>query len=545
MVMRIALLTLPAILVACALCATGSNVPPMKLPQVPVIKLPQMISPMLPHKHHVKPDPQQVATSALGGGLVPDWARPTALLQTIVDRIRGTSRPCVGPSGIETGTCMAHFNCVHNGGVVVSSSDCLHATVCCKVPDEVSSAVSCGGTITNNMTAFRNPDYPADFRRGGLCSAEVTFGREVCQLRLDFVHFSLAPPRAEGPRAGLCDDDVFTVATGLGSTTYPSLCGQNTGQHMYVDVSEATRAVLSFSIGNEVPAGRKWHVRVNFVHCLSPLKAPESCLQYFTQPSGEFSSFNFLPNSPKQQLIADHKYSICFKKQLGFCQISVSFLIASYTPAETSGSTIGLFQMGPGTEPLTGARNCEDAYLLVPSGSNNAFLDDVTSDRFCGLGFPGGSVSSEVMPFTVSVVTSRPRGTTSGVGSAFSSRAFDGGVALSHDGRHGVPSHPMPIVAHPSLALHQQLHNQLAAHKPSTGTQVGFVKDSFSVIKHVPHNLHHHPYHPHMSLITVVQRPDLASGPGVQEAPQAPEAFEASNPHVGGFRLRYLMNHCN
>ncbi|KAH7939548.1 hypothetical protein HPB52_013666 [Rhipicephalus sanguineus] len=499
----------------------AANVPPMQIPQLPPLNLPQMppmpMVPVLPHKQHVKPDPQQVATSALGGGLVPDWARPTALLQTIVDRIRGTSRPCTGASGIDGGTCLTKYNCASNGGVMISSSDCLPATVCCKVPDEVSSAVSCGGSIANNNTAFRNPDFPADFRRGGLCSAEVIFGREVCQLRLDFVHFSLAPPRAEGARAGLCDDDVFTVATGLGSTTYPPLCGQNAGQHMYVDVSEATRAVLSVSIGSELPQGRKWHIRVSTIHCLSPEKAPDSCLQYFTAPMGEFSSFNFQPSAPKQQLIAGHKYSVCFKRQLGFCQIT-------YTPGE-------IFQMGAGTEPLTGARDCEDSYLFVPSGSNRAFLEDVTSDRFCGSGFPGGS----------------PRGTTSGVGAGFATRSFDGGVALSHDGRLGV--HQKPIVSHPSLAMYQQLQHQMEAHKPSSGTQIGFVKDHFSVIKHVPHGMQHFqnkPFlHPHTSLITVVQRPDLASGPGVQDPPQQAEAFEASNPHVGGFRLRYMMNHCN
>nr|XP_050048887.2 uncharacterized protein LOC126545165 [Dermacentor andersoni] len=525
-VMQPVLVTFHAILVAFALGAMASNVPP---------KAQQMLAsmmPMAPHKHDGRPKPQQVATSALGGGLMPDWARPSALLQSIVDRVRGNSKPCVGAGGMETGTCMLHFNCINGGGVVVTSGDCFQATVCCKVPEQVNSAVSCGGSITNNMTSFRNPDFPADFRRGGMCSAEVTFGREVCQLRLDFVQFSLAPPRATGARAGLCDDDVFTVATGLGSTTYPALCGQNAGQHMYVDVSEATRAVLSFSIGSDVPVGRKWHIRISFVHCLSPVKAPDSCLQYFTAPSGEFSSFNFQPSALKQQLIADHKYTVCFRKQLGFCQIT-------YSPSEPTS-----FQMGAGTEPLTGARSCEDAYIFVPSGANRAFVEDVTSDRFCGQGFPGGTISSEVLPFTVSVVTSRPRGTTSGVGAGFATRAFDGGVSVSHDGRHGVPPHHQMMVSHPALTMHQQMQQHLAALKPA-GAQVGFVKDSFSVIKHVPHNLQNKPLHPHMSLITVVERPDLASGPGVKEPPQPVEAFEDSNPHVGGFRVRYLMNHCS
>ncbi|XP_077494079.1 uncharacterized protein LOC144104773 [Amblyomma americanum] len=499
-----------AILATCAIGSLATNAGLTLVPGAPN-PLQQKLPP--------KPPQTQVATSALGGGLVPDWARPSALLQTIVDRIRGTNRPCASLSGVETGSCVAHFNCASTGGVVISSTECVHPTVCCKVPEEVPSVVTCGGAINSNQTSFRNPDFPADFRRAGMCSVEVTFGREVCQLRLDFVHFSLAAPRASGPRAGLCDDDVFTVTTGLGSTTYPALCGQNAGQHMYVDVSEATRAVLSFNIGSDVPVGRKWHVRVSTVHCLSPVKAPDSCLQYFTAPSGEFTSFNFLPSAQSQQLIAGLKYSVCFKKQLGFCQIT-------YSPSEPN-----LFQMGRAAEPLTGARNCEDAYLFVPSGSNKAFLDDVTSDRFCGRGFPGGAVSSDVLPFTVAVVTSRPRGTTSGLGTAVG-RAFDGSpnVTLGNDGRRGVP-----------LQAFQQQHQQ------KVGTQVGFVRGPFSVIKHVPHNLQNKPQHPHHSVITVVETPDLAAGTGVKEPPSAATAaaLDARNPHVGGFRLRYIMNHCN
>ncbi|KAL3183554.1 hypothetical protein MRX96_033662 [Rhipicephalus microplus] len=532
--MKCALVMLPAIVVVFALWVStaASNAPPMQLPQLPMV-------PVLPHKQLVKPDTQEVATSAVGGGLVPDWARPTTLLETIVHRIRG-SRPCKSTDGIEEGTCLPKHSCSSTGGATLSSNDCHFTTVCCKLPEEVSSAVSCGGSIRSNNTAFRNPEFPGEFRQSGLCSAEVLFGREVCQLRLDFVHFSLAGPRVNGPRAGLCDDDVFTVATNLGSIPYPTLCGENAGQHMYIDVSEATRAVLSVNIGGEAPQGRKWHIRVSFIHCLSPQKAPASCLQYFPEPQGEFNSFNYIPGAPKQQLIAGLKYSICFRRQLGLCQIN-------FTPATTN----ELFQMGNGIGPLTGARNCEDAYLFVPSGSNRALLEDTTSDRFCGNGFPGGSVSSDVQPFAVSVVTSKPRGSTSGVGAGFATRSFDGGVAVSHDGRHG--SHQPPVISHPSLAMYQQMYQQmlqqLQAYKPSPGSQIGFVKDQFSVIKHSPHNLQHFqntPFlHPQTSLITVVERPDPASGPGVQEQPQPVDAIEASNSHVGGFRLRYSMSHCN
>ncbi|CAN7944021.1 unnamed protein product, partial [Ixodes pacificus] len=158
---------------------------------------------------------------------------------------------------------------------------------------------------------------------------------------------------------------------------------------VYIDVSEATRAVLTFSIGGEVTVARKWNVRVSTVHCLSSMKAPESCLQYHTEPAGEFSSFNFRPSATSQQMIAGLKYSVCFKKQLGFCQISRRKCVSNcllplcdqYTASEP-----GSFQVGPSNRPLVGARNCENAYVFIPSGSNKNFLDDVTADRFCGSG---------------------------------------------------------------------------------------------------------------------------------------------------------------
>ena len=51
-------------------------------------------------------------------------------------------------------------------------------------------------------------------------------GYDVCQLRLDFLHFDLGPP---DPYSGQCNKDAFLVTGSAYSP--PVICGKNTGQH--------------------------------------------------------------------------------------------------------------------------------------------------------------------------------------------------------------------------------------------------------------------------------------------------------------------------
>lgn len=51
-------------------------------------------------------------------------------------------------------------------------------------------------------------------------------GSDVCQLRLDFLHFDLGPP---DPYSGQCNKDAFLVTGSAYSP--PVICGKNTGQH--------------------------------------------------------------------------------------------------------------------------------------------------------------------------------------------------------------------------------------------------------------------------------------------------------------------------
>lgn len=50
----------------------------------------------------------------------------------------------------------------------------------------------------------------------------------VCQLRVEFLDLSLAPPSGDG----LCNTDVISISGG--ASNVPNLCGVNTGQHVVV-----------------------------------------------------------------------------------------------------------------------------------------------------------------------------------------------------------------------------------------------------------------------------------------------------------------------
>nr|XP_027215339.1 flocculation protein FLO11-like [Penaeus vannamei] len=91
----------------------------------------------------------------------------------------------------------------------------------------------------------------------------------------------------------------------------PNLCGDNTGQHVYVDVGEEESEVkvhvrLQQTLGRTSP-DREWRILVTQVDDGS--KAPEGCLQFHRKMSSRVRSLNYDDN------FADSlNYDICFDK---------------------------------------------------------------------------------------------------------------------------------------------------------------------------------------------------------------------------------------
>lgn len=86
-------------------------------------------------------------------------------------------------------------------------------------------------------------------------------GSGVCQLRIDFLDAVLATPNGDG----VCNTDLLTI-TG-GATTVPPLCGDNTGQHVYVDFDGTTPIQISVSATPGYTFARHWNIKVSQINC--------------------------------------------------------------------------------------------------------------------------------------------------------------------------------------------------------------------------------------------------------------------------------------
>ncbi|XP_011160870.1 uncharacterized protein LOC105196560 [Solenopsis invicta] len=312
---------------------------------------------------------------------------------------------CGGLNG-ENGTCVAAAECAQRGGI--SSGVCANGYgVCCIV------TVSCGGMITNNNTYFVNPNYPSTF--DGMESCQVTLMKsnpDVCQYRLDFVQFNIRGPETVN---NVCVYDQFIVS---GGNPVPTICGNNDGNHMYIDtgVGQTNPVTLTFvTSGNSY--SRSWKVRVSQIPCSTIYRAEEGCLQYFTGVSGQIKSFNYDPTTGLQ--LSNQDYSICIRMERNFCGIQYmacpdaqgmmpTLSIATGQIMRSSAFTLTGNTQATQIVSMTGTA-CMTDWLSIPCATNLGRLPSTPLtciDRLCGGTFNSesqnlneSSVISTVKPF--------------------------------------------------------------------------------------------------------------------------------------------------
>merc|ERR1711976_150252 len=108
-----------------------------------------------------------------------------------------------------------------------SSSSTTYGT--CMTSSEYTS--TCGTSISTNTTYIRNPNYPSSYTPSTTGSCSYTINKvssDICQLRLDFQTFS---GLATSTTVGMCTD--YLTVEGQTGNNPPSICGTNTGYHMY------------------------------------------------------------------------------------------------------------------------------------------------------------------------------------------------------------------------------------------------------------------------------------------------------------------------
>ncbi|XP_039501648.1 uncharacterized protein LOC120458160 [Drosophila santomea] len=285
---------------------------------------------------------------------------------------------CMSDDGRRMGNCLNAYECRQKDGL--ARGECaMGFGVCCVF------LASCNTTISNNMTYIVSPGFPSFMPSNFTgCSLRVKMmSDEISQVRIDFHHFTLGQPNR---RTGVCDGDVFSIGGGPGGNL--TICGQNSGQHLYYDVGSrasprqstlygSLRPVdASTGTGNSTSTGDRFiDISLGLSSRLLPLRiweisvvqipfsqrAPAGCLQYHTGTEGIMQTFNFAENG---RHLANQNYRICVRQELDMCSIM-------YQPCDEQSFRIG----GGGRMASRGDGTAQGAVTTATSNPAAALSD--------------------------------------------------------------------------------------------------------------------------------------------------------------------------
>jgi len=236
---------------------------------------------------------------------------------------------------------------------------------------------------------------------------------------LDFINFVIAGPypiaTSQAVVANIvyytqCQVDLFTVS---GQTNnVPGICGTNTNQHMYIDMTPGdSQFTLNMLLGTDSTgtfSSRTWKIRIAQIPCGTSYTAPDNCLQWFTTSVGTFNSFNyrFATTTPAIQHLANQDYTICIRMNQGFC--GICYQVCDITPAFPGFSISETTAIDDG---------CLTDWILIPCATDHQSTTalqsggDACASKLCGTTFTstgtGGPapVYSYRKPFEVRVYT--------------------------------------------------------------------------------------------------------------------------------------------
>ncbi len=168
----------------------------------------------------------------------------------------GTTAP------FRNGTCLTSVECANQGGT--ASGTCASGFgVCC-----IFAVSTSGSSITQSCSDIQNPGFPTALTATNALSYTVNKCTcEVCYFRLDFETFStMGTGDTEETNGGDCTDQ-FTITTNTGQAI-PTICGENAGQHVYVDVGNncGDTATLNFAFG-AATTSTTFDIKVSQITC--------------------------------------------------------------------------------------------------------------------------------------------------------------------------------------------------------------------------------------------------------------------------------------
>merc|ERR1712048_578698 len=313
------------------------------------------------------------------------------------------NQQCTGSSSSSTyGTCYTSSECSAKGGS--ADGNCAAGFgVCCVIY-----TTTCGTAISTNTTYIRNPGYPSSYTASSASTCTYTFNKvsaDICQLRLDFQTFS---GFATSTTAGSCYDTL--AMAGQTGVDPPSICGTNTGYHMYTEFGATSTDTISMTItygSSGLTTAKTFNILARQISCTASYKAPTDCTQYFTGVAGNIQSYSY------GQMLKSQYYTNCIRTEAGYCAIQWK------QSSTTSPDPFGILGT---TSPAVGAGGssttlCTSGFVSIPDLS----MDGVTSigglgvqafqSYVCGIAFgvegqtTSAALISRKQPFVLGVYT--------------------------------------------------------------------------------------------------------------------------------------------
>ncbi|EFX82921.1 hypothetical protein DAPPUDRAFT_316207 [Daphnia pulex] len=339
-------------------------------------------NPWLPYYYYTTPMAPQFATS-VSTKVTPAFVPFTS---------------CTSPNK-ETGICADSIACNRYGGR--ASGSCLGGRVCCINMVSNTCDESDPKIITIDNTYWLSPSMGIGSSSTSSCSVTVKLnaklpeqGKAVCQVRLNFIMFSIGQPDPES----VCSTDTFEV---LGaSNRIPTICGDNEGQHMYLNVppssTSPTDLQLTVTFGANSNSLRGWNVLISMIPCDSANLAPPDCLQYFIARTGMVKSFNWrdVAGTATRQL-ANQDYSICFRTTPGVTK-TLCMTPCTVTATGSKAFSVSTAMTTPTADAVAAVErdvsqlsslNCNNDFLIIPEGyniGNPTAVLNMAFDRYCG-----------------------------------------------------------------------------------------------------------------------------------------------------------------
>jgi len=256
------------------------------------------------------------------------------------------------------GQCLTEMECSLSEGKASGSGSCFEtesrmSKVCC-----VNSA-KCKGLVHNQKGInIQSPGYPETINNLAPCPVTVMIQPKVCQVRIDFLDFSMGQMKA-----GVCDYlNSMLIQSSQSTAILPitRFCGNITSgevdalrtdvPHMYVHFPHTLgvdkRMIpnkddflrsLTFTF-NVKEQTSKWNIRLTQIECDgSALQAPDGCAQYYYESNGNIKSLNL----PDSQYSTKTYMDVCIEKSPKDCGVQYRFEKLGLGPTRSGGQGLG------------------------------------------------------------------------------------------------------------------------------------------------------------------------------------------------------------